>query len=105
MWEGMQDISGNAATSQADCQDLCSITPMCNMASFYKDSSSFVGFEDKNCWLKTLANSCEVPSDAIDDPNAVMLLKVDMCTPPFTPFALLCTSTTEMLCSAILSRP
>lgn len=60
--------------SPAECEDLCTITSGCNAASYYLDGTPYGG---PNCWLKTLANSCEMPADAEDDANAVFLLQLN----------------------------
>lgn len=67
-------------SSQQECEDFCSATEGCNAASYYLDGTAF---GNKNCWLKILADSCELPSDAVDDTNAVLLLKIEeTCTHP-----------------------
>lgn len=60
----------SVVASQEECQDFCTATVGCNAASFY---NTLVG--GNNCWLKTLANSCELPADAPANPNATLLLK------------------------------
>lgn len=61
-------------TNPQACEDFCSATEGCNAASYYLDGSTY---GDKNCWLKTIASPCEKPADAMPDPNAVLLLKLD----------------------------
>lgn len=58
--------------NQQECEEFCTATEGCNAASYYNE---IVG--GNNCWLKKIANVCEVPSDAITDPNASLLLKFD----------------------------
>ena len=65
--------SAKVANPQA-CEDLCSATEGCNAASYYLDHSAY---NEKNCWLKTIANACEMPADAVANPNAVLLLMLD----------------------------
>lgn len=62
-----------------ECEDFCSATDGCNAASYYLDGSAFGG---NNCWLKNMDYySCELPSDAAIDLNAVFLIMVDaQCT-------------------------
>lgn len=50
---------------------------MCNAASFYLDATPYGG---NNCWTKTLSIPCELPSDALMDPNAILLLQETECT-------------------------
>lgn len=61
---------------QKECEEFCSATEGCNAASFY---SELVG--GNNCWLKTIAEACALPSDAADNEKATLLLKCDKCTP------------------------
>jgi hypothetical protein len=48
----------------------------CNGASFYPDPAAFFDTaSSKNCWMKTFAETCEPPADAILDALAVLILK------------------------------
>ena len=62
--------------SQEECEEFCRNTELCNAASYYKE---LVG--GNNCWLKTIAEACALPSDATDNANATLLLLCDKCTP------------------------
>ena len=74
----LQDIPGGAKVvgDQHECEEFCEATEHCNAASFY---SELVG--GNNCWLKTIAEACALPSDAAADDNATLLLKCDKCIP------------------------
>lgn len=65
--------SMKVANPQA-CEDFCAATDGCNAASYYLDGTNY---GDRNCWLKTIANPCERPEDAMADANSVLLLKLD----------------------------
>jgi hypothetical protein len=80
----MQDVkpassAGHTVLDQMECEDLCTATEKCNAASYYLDGTSYGGM---NCWLKIIADSCELPADADNDPNAVLLLKIDATCAP-----------------------
>ena len=72
----LQDIppaqGAKVVADQMECEDMCTATEGCNAASYYNEAVA--GF---NCWLKIIDDVCEVPSDALDDPNATLLLKFD----------------------------
>lgn len=68
------DVAGNLVADQTECEDLCTATEGCNAASYYLDGSAF---GNRNCWLKFIGEPCELPADADDDPNAVLLLQLD----------------------------
>jgi hypothetical protein len=73
--------AGHTVLDQMECEDLCTATEKCNAASYYLDGTSYGGM---NCWLKIIADSCELPADADNDPNAVLLLKIDATCPETT---------------------
>lgn len=76
---GVQNIGGQVVGSQDECATVCAEDPACNAASYYIDSAPYGG---TNCWTKTLSVPCQVPFDAIEDPNAVLLLQTTECALP-----------------------
>ena len=74
-----------AAATPAACAEACMALEGCNGASFYPDPEAFFGDANmKNCWMKTFADSCEPPMDAVVEQMAILLLKPaeDCALPP-----------------------
>ncbi|NJR42720.1 MAG: hypothetical protein HC767_08680 [Akkermansiaceae bacterium] len=76
-----RSVGAFKVSSPQMCEEICTATLDCNAASYYLDGTDFP--EGKNCWLKTMADACALPGDAIDDDNAVLLLQMnESCTQP-----------------------
>lgn len=71
----MQDIGEGLLVDDVEaCEAACDAEPECNAASFYLEADEETM---TNCFLKTLGESCMLPSDATDDDNAILSLKCD----------------------------
>lgn len=70
----MGEDAGLLVDDVTGCEAACDAEPTCNTASFYKEIIPATG---KNCYLKVLGDSCALPDDALEDPNAILSLKCD----------------------------
>jgi PAN domain len=69
----VQDIgTGLLVADIAACEAACDAEAACNTVSFY---TTIVADTEKNCYLKTLGDSCALPTDANMDPDAILSLK------------------------------
>lgn len=79
------DLEGAMAASEVECAEACDMVEGCNGASYYPDPEAYFGSADmKNCWMKTFADACHEPMDALEEPMAILLLKpgMDCALPP-----------------------
>ena len=59
-----------------ECRDYCYSNTACSVAVFYSELVS-----GSNCWLRTTGDACSLPSHAVENEKATLLLKCDRCTP------------------------
>lgn len=74
----MQNLSGEFADTVLDCAEACDALAGCNGASFYPDPEAYFGKAGmKNCWMKTILDSCQPPDGAYEEPLGHFLIKGD----------------------------